>query len=1045
MGVIRLSRGRKIELPQNLVDAVREQRAILFLGSGASLGAVNRSGAAMPGATDLAKAIATKFLTPKSAKDGLMVVAELAASEAGSSVFNQWLADTFEAFEPTDAHLKLPTFRWKAIATTNYDVLVEKAYDRSRDATQSLVTRYKDDQPFGSMMDAQERPLPFLKLHGCARHAHDAQVPLVLTPSSYNNHEANRSRLYRHLEDLAADYTVIYCGQSLSDLHIRRLSQEGNRSARPFHFLVVPDLDEVKKRFWADHRVEGVCATFMDFVNALETALPPLMRLPRPAAGNEYKPYRTFFTVNQDESDRLAAAFRTDLQLVHSGLPVGLAEAKRFYAGHHEGWGAVRRGFDVQRRVSRHLLEYIAEAPPSGPRLAVVRGAAGFGKSIALRRAAWELGVSLGELVVWADDDARVWPDVLQELHELTGRRINLFVDRAAYNLEKVEAAMAAAQAKGIPVTVITAERTNEWSIYCQRLEKYAPEFFEITKLSEREVDELLEKLEEHRCLGKLGEETPARRKEIITGKLDRQLLVVLHEVTKGVSFETIIKDEFERIAPPEAQTLYLDICTLNRFDVPVRAGIVSRLSGISFRDFETEFFEPLENLVEVGKNVVSGDYEYRARHAHVGEIVFTQICQTDEQRHDQIVRVLSSLDRSFQSDSVALSGLLRGRDVADTFEDVGLARDIYDLALHRNPQAAFIGQQRAIFEMQHADGEGDAAQDAIDAALKIEPHNSTLHHTRSRVLAWRAQSAPSEFARGSLRSQARSALSNIPNQRDVYVLTAKARLRVDEVEDAITRMEAAPSDARRDELAEAVDDAERAIGQAMNAFPEEAELLRSEARLQDLLGDEDAAVQLLEKAWKKMPRGSGVAKQLAKRYLARNNIDAALKALNAALERQPTDRSLNLMIANILFLQAGDINNSKAIDFLKASFVSGDREHWGRFVRAGHAYVTGDYGEAERLFDELNQRAPDAFRPKLRPEHRWLSEAGKDRRGIIEKSFGAYFLITPTVGPDGLYSPSWATDDDDWEALGVRSQVRFDIGFNRRGPFGKNLRSTAQ
>ncbi len=252
-----MGRGRKIELPQNLVDAVREQRAILFLGSGASLGAVNRSGAAMPGATDLPKAIATKFLTPKSAKDGLMVVAELAASEAGSSVFNQWLADTFEAFEPTDAHLKLPTFRWKAIATTNYDVLVEKAYDRSRDATQSLVARYKDDQPFGSMMDAQERPLPFLKLHGCARHAHDAQVPLVLTPSSYNNHEANRSRLYRHLEDLAADYTVIYCGQSLSDLHIRRLSQEGNRSARPFHFLVVPDLDEVKKRFWADHRVEG--------------------------------------------------------------------------------------------------------------------------------------------------------------------------------------------------------------------------------------------------------------------------------------------------------------------------------------------------------------------------------------------------------------------------------------------------------------------------------------------------------------------------------------------------------------------------------------------------------------------------------------------------------------------------------------------------------------------------------------------------------------------------------------------------------------------
>lgn len=1040
-----MARRGNVELPQNLVDAVREQRAVLFLGSGASLGSVNASSASMPSVSSLTKTISDTFLSSKFAKEDLMVVAELAVSEAGSSRVNQWLMETFQAFEPTDAHLKLPDFRWKAIATTNYDVLVEKAYDRSGVGAQTLVTRYKDDQPFGSMLDTQDRPLPFLKLHGCARHAHDAQVPLVLTPTSYNNHEANRARLYRHLEDLAADYTVIFCGQSLSDLHIRRLSQEGNRAARPFHFLVSPDLDDVKRRFWADHRVEGVRATFAEFMTALETALPPLMRLPRPASSGESKPYRTFFTVNQDESDRLAAAFQNDLQLVHSGLPVEASEAQRFYSGHGEGWGAIRRGFDVQRRVSRHLLEFIAETQPSGPRLAVVRGAAGFGKTIALRRAAWELGVSLNELVVWADDDSRVWPDVLQELHELTGRRIHLFIDRAAYNIEKVEAALAAAQAKNVPVTVITAERTNEWSIYCQRLEKHAPVFFEATKLSEREVEELLEKLEEHRCLGKLADESPARRKEIITGKLNRQLLVVLHEVTRGLPFETIIADEFARIAPPEAQTLYLDICTLNRFDVPVRAGIVSRLSGISFRNFETEFFEPLEDLVEVGRNAVSGDYEYRARHAHVSEIVFTQVCQTDEQRHDQIVRVLSSLDRSFQSDSTALSGLLRGREMAETFEDIGLARDVYDLALHRNPQAAFIGQQRAIFEMQHANGEGDAAQAAIDTALEIEPHNHTLHHTRSRVLAYRAQSAASAFARDSLRSQARSALSNIPNQRDVYVLTARARLRVDDVEDAIHRMEASPTDGRRDELAEAVDNAELAISRAMNAFPDEPELLRSEARLQDLLGDRDNAIHLLKKAWKNMARGSGVAKQLARKYLEVNEVDDALTTLNAALERQPTDRSLNLMIANILFSQSRDLSDPKAVDHLKASFVSGDREHWGRFVRAGHAYVTGDYGEAERLFKDLDQRAPSDFRPRLKPEHHWLSDASKDGRGTISKNFGAYFFITPTVGPDALYAPNWATDDESWETLEVRSIVRFDVGFSRRGPFAKNVRPVAQ
>lgn len=972
-----------------------------------------------------------------------MVVSELAASKAGSSLFYQWLADMFEAFEPTEAHLKLPTFRWKAIATTNYDLLVEKAYYRVEKGAQSLVTRFKDDQPFGPMLEEHEHPLPFLKLHGCAKHALDAQVPLILTPTSYNNHEANRARLYRQLEELAVDYAVIYCGHSLSDLHIRRLSQEGNRSARPFHYLVTPGLEEEEKAFWAEHRIEGVRATFTEFMAALDTALPPLMRIPRPASLKDKKPYRNFFTVNQDESDRLATAFQSDLQLVHSGIPIPAAQPKRFYSGHDEGWGAVRRNFDVHRRVSRHLLEFLAEAPPSGPKLAVLKGVAGYGKSIALRRAAWELGTSLGELVIWANDDARVWPDVLQELHELTGRRIHLFIDRAAFNLDRIEAALAAARAKDVPVTVITAERTNEWSIYCQQLEKHEPVFFDVTKLSEREVEELLEKLEEHGCLGKLNDEVPARRKEIIIDKLDRQLLVILHEVTRGLPFELIIADEFARIAPTEAQTLYLDICTLNRFDVPVRAGIVSRLSGIAFRDFETEFFEPLENLVETSRNSVSGDYEYRARHAHVSEIVFTQVCQTDEQRHDQIVRVLALLDRSFQSDSTALSGLLRGRDMAITFEDIGLARDVYDLALHRNPQAAFIGQQRAIFEMQHANGDGDAAQASIDAALEIEPSNPTLHVTRSQVLAYRSQSAPSEFARDSLRSQARSALAKHPNQANVYVLSSKARLRVDDVEDAVKRLNAQPSEARRDDLAAAVDDAELAIARATNAYPDEPELLRSEARMRDLLGDSDDAIELLEKAWAKMPRGSGVAKQLAQRYLARGDVDGALRTLNVALDRQQTDRSLNQMIANIRFSQSGELNDPKAVSHLLASFVSGDREHWGRFLRAGHAYATADYAEAKRLFEDLDKRAPDNFRPKLRTEHAWLSNALKGRRGVISKNFGAYFYITPTVGPEGLYAPSWATNSEDWEKLGINSKVSFDIDFNRLGPFGRNICAT--
>jgi tetratricopeptide (TPR) repeat protein len=308
-------------------------------------------------------------------------------------------------------------------------------------------------------------------------------------------------------------------------------------------------------------------------------------------------------------------------------------------------------------------------------------------------------------------------------------------------------------------------------------------------------------------------------------------------------------------------------------------------------------------------------------------------------------------------------------------------------------------------------------------------------------VLSRRSQLAGTEFARTTLRSQAKAALGNIPNQSDAYVLGARARLRVDDVADLVERMRASPSDARRDELAEAVDDAERAIARAANAYPDDAELLQAESRLKEVLGESDEAIALLQKSWEKMPRGSGVAKRLASRHLDRGNPTLALETLQEAISRDPTDRSLNRMVANILFEQSGDVNDPKATSFLVASFVSGDREHFSRFLRASHTYATGNYEESQRLFKELHGRAPADFRPRLKKEHEWLVRTLRKRRGMIAKSFGSYFLITPTTGPDGLYAPNWATDVEDWEALSVRSLVQFNVEFDRRGPFARELR----
>ena len=78
----------------------------------------------------------------------LAAVAEFAANETSLGTVQQFVRDLFEPFGPATFHKFLPTFRWKAIATTNYDLIVERSYRDVSDRLQTPVKRFKDGDSF---------------------------------------------------------------------------------------------------------------------------------------------------------------------------------------------------------------------------------------------------------------------------------------------------------------------------------------------------------------------------------------------------------------------------------------------------------------------------------------------------------------------------------------------------------------------------------------------------------------------------------------------------------------------------------------------------------------------------------------------------------------------------------------------------------------------------------------------------------------------------------------------------------------------------------
>ena len=82
---------------------------------------------------NLAELISKKFLNGKYLGSPLSFVSDLAISESSLFEVQRYIYEIFEKYEPNESHILFSSFPWKAIFTTNYDLIVEKSYKKNKD------------------------------------------------------------------------------------------------------------------------------------------------------------------------------------------------------------------------------------------------------------------------------------------------------------------------------------------------------------------------------------------------------------------------------------------------------------------------------------------------------------------------------------------------------------------------------------------------------------------------------------------------------------------------------------------------------------------------------------------------------------------------------------------------------------------------------------------------------------------------------------------------------------------------------------------------
>jgi len=253
-----------MKIPEELYKYIISGNCVLFVGAGASI----EAGA--PSAEEMVQELSKKYLQGKHQEEPLSKVSSYIETKPGlgrRSVVD-YLINRLSPLKPSKAHLLLPKFRWAAIYTTNYDTLIEQAYERvgvkckpimsSRDLVIDMINYYNY--------------VLLYKPHGCISRPAVSEAPIIITEDDYYSVADSRKAIYRQLEVHKYKSVFLFIGYSFSDFNLSQIwfdvSKELGRFSQ-WSYALWPNCSEMQRDTWRTRNLELIDMQFGKFMTEL--------------------------------------------------------------------------------------------------------------------------------------------------------------------------------------------------------------------------------------------------------------------------------------------------------------------------------------------------------------------------------------------------------------------------------------------------------------------------------------------------------------------------------------------------------------------------------------------------------------------------------------------------------------------------------------------------------------------------------------------------------------------------------------------------------
>ncbi len=229
---------------REVLDQIESGHALLFLGAGSTRNCRRPDGKLGLTGRDLAREILVELNDGQDPgfEVNLMKAAEFytGVKAAARRGLDRFLCDRLSGLQPTLGHLIAASFPWRAVVTTNYNCVVEAAWDRATSAhfAAAPLRPIRTDAELPGDGD-DDGAIPLYKPHGCISLPGQGAHRMVVTSVDYFESERLRAGMFDALRTLARDCTTVFVGYSLDDFTFRNIfyalhAEQGDWSARAY-------------------------------------------------------------------------------------------------------------------------------------------------------------------------------------------------------------------------------------------------------------------------------------------------------------------------------------------------------------------------------------------------------------------------------------------------------------------------------------------------------------------------------------------------------------------------------------------------------------------------------------------------------------------------------------------------------------------------------------------------------------------------------------------------------------------------------------------